>query len=653
MFTTRPDTLFGATYMVLAPEHPLVDQIVPDRRGREDIAGRRGGACSAPTQSPPEAVAAYREFAAREVASSSARPRASEKTGVFTGAFAATRSTAEPIPVFVADYVLMGYGTGAIMAVPAQDERDLEFAERVRPADRPHGAAARRLASTRRSAVHAATGPAINSSRHDEVSLDGLARRRREAARSSSGCEATGRRRRRPSPTSCATGCSAASATGASRSRSSTTSDGLPIALPESMLPVELPELDDFEPRVVADDADTAARAAAGARRATGSTSTLDLGDGPRRYRRETNTMPQWAGRAGTTCATSTRRTTTRSSTPTVERYWMAGDGRPRSGGVDLYVGGVEHAVLHLLYARFWHKVLFDLGHVSTPEPFQRLFNQGYIQAAAFTDDARRLRRGRPRSSSATASYFYDGEPVTPRVREDGQEPEERRSRPTTSTATTAPTRCGSTRCSWARSTPAGRGAPRDIVGVHRFLQRLWRNVVDEETGALRVSPTSRPTTRPAGCCTARSPRSAPTWRTLRVQHRDRHADRAEQPADPGRRRTRRRAARGGRAAGADARAARRRTSPRSCGRAWATTVARVRAVPGGRPRASSSTTRSRSPCRSTARCGPGSRSPPTPTSRRTRPRRGPTPASPRCSPARTVRKVVVVPGRLVNFVLG
>ena len=158
-------------------------------------------------------------------------------------------------------------------------------------------------------------------------------------------------------------------------------------------------------------------------------------------------------------------------------------------GGVDLYVGGVEHAVLHLLYARFWHKVLYDLGHVSTKEPFGRLFNQGYIQAAAYQDergiyvDGRRRSSERRRTASPTRASRSRG------VRQDGQDAQERRS-PDDMFESTAPTRCGSTRCPWARSTRRRPWETRDVVGMYRFLQRLWRNLVDENTGECTVVDT-------------------------------------------------------------------------------------------------------------------------------------------------------------------
>ena len=174
------------------------------------------------------------------------------------------------------------------------------------------------------------------------------------------------------------------------------------------MLPVELPPMSDFRPQASEEDEPRPPLS-----RAPGfEHATLDLGDGPRTYRRETNVMPQWAGSCWYYLRYLDPANDERFVDPAIERYWMgAAAGEERAGGVDLYIGGVEHAVLHLLYARFWHKVLFDLGHVSTPEPFQRLYNQGYILADAFTDPVGRVcgggrghrRRGR-RAGGTTAS---------------------------------------------------------------------------------------------------------------------------------------------------------------------------------------------------------------------------------------------------------
>jgi leucyl-tRNA synthetase len=198
--------------------------------------------------------------------------------------------------------------------------------------------------------------------------------------------------------------------------------------------------------------------------------------------------MPQWAGSCWYYLRYLDPTNENELVSPEVERYWMQGvraDGTPAAGGVDLYVGGVEHAVLHLLYARFWHKVLYDLGHVSTPEPFQRLFNQGYIQAAAYTDE-----RGFYVEASAVEKqgdqFFFEGKPVTPEYGKMGKSlknmvtPDDIYAEYGADTLRLYEMFMGPLDASRPWSTT-------DIVGVHRFLQRLWRNVVDEETGETRV----------------------------------------------------------------------------------------------------------------------------------------------------------------------
>jgi leucyl-tRNA synthetase len=252
---------------------------------------------------------------------------------------------------------------------------------------------------------------------------------------------------------------------------------GLPLALPDSMLPVELPPMSDFRPRA-GEDAEPRPPLA----RAQGfERVTLDLGDGPRPYRRETDVMPQWAGSCWYYLRYLDPDDDRRFVDPAVERYWMGGK---RAGGVDLYIGGVEHAVLHLLYARFWHKVLFDLGHVSTPEPFQRLYNQGYILADAFTDPV-----GRYVPAAEVVEGRYQGRPVTRHVGKMGKSLKNGVSPDDIYEAYGADT----LRLYEMAMGPLDADRPwrpDDIVGVYRFLQRLWRNVVDEDTGQARVSDT-------------------------------------------------------------------------------------------------------------------------------------------------------------------
>jgi leucyl-tRNA synthetase len=248
------------------------------------------------------------------------------------------------------------------------------------------------------------------------------------------------------------------------------------------MLPVELPDITDFEPRILAED-DTSLPEPPLARATEWMYLQLDLGDGLREYRRETNTMPQWAGSCWYYLRYLDPTNPNALVDPEIERYWM---GEGADGGVDLYVGGAEHAVLHLLYARFWHKVLFDLGHVSTPEPFHRLFNQGTITAAAYTDE-----RGAYVEASEVVerdgSWFHDGVEV---IRHDGKMGKSLKN-------AVAPDDiyrdygADTLRLYEMFMGPLDKERPwstADIVGVHRFLQRLWRNFVDEETGASRVS---------------------------------------------------------------------------------------------------------------------------------------------------------------------
>ncbi len=185
---------------------------------------------------------------------------------------------------------------------------------------------------------------------------------------------------------------------------------GNPHALPDELLPVELPEIDDFSP-TTSDDEHSDPEPPLG--RATDWVEvTLDLGDGPQTYRRETNTMPQWAGSCWYELRYLDPTNDSAFVDPEVERYWMGPQTPGGSGGVDLYVGGVEHAVLHLLYARFWHKVLFDLGHVSSVEPFHRLFNQGYVQAYAFTDERGFYVPAADVHEEPDGTFTLDGKPV-------------------------------------------------------------------------------------------------------------------------------------------------------------------------------------------------------------------------------------------------
>jgi len=470
VFTTRPDTLFGATFMVLAPEHPLVDGLVPELWPVGTRAGWTGG-----HGTPAEAVAAYRRDASR-VTDQDRLSDVRAKTGVFTGGWAANPATGLPLPVFVADYVLMGYGTGAIMAVPAQDERDWAFAQAydldvvrtVQPPDGWEGGA------------YVGEGPAVNSA-NPSISLDGLAVAEAKT-RMTAWLEEAGHGR--------------TAVTYKLRdwlfSRQRYWGEpfpivydeaGDPVALPASMLPVELPELDDFAPRSRPDDDASEPEPPLGRNEAWVHVE-LDLGDGLKPYRRELNTMPQWAGSCWYYLRYLDPTNGERFVDRDVERYWMASGGTP--GGVDLYVGGVEHAVLHLLYSRFWHKVLFDLGEVSTPEPFQRLFNQGMIGAAAYVDDRGLYVPAADVVAEPDGTFSLAGQPVRRETGKMGKSlknavtPDEIYEEYGADTLRVYEMSMG----------PLDMGRPwntRDIVGAHRLLQRAWRAVVDEASGEVRV----------------------------------------------------------------------------------------------------------------------------------------------------------------------
>ncbi len=340
VFTTRPDTLFGATYMVLAPEHPLVDTIVPDDWPAGAPTAWRG--TFGVERLPADAVREYREFAAQR-SELERQAEGREKTGVFVGAFARNPVNDAPIPIFVADYVLMGYGTGAIMAVPAQDERDWEFAQEfelpvVRTVQPPDGWEASEGAG-----AYLGDGVAINSGFLDGLAVAEAKERMIAWLREHGHGDATityklrdwlfSRQRYWGEPFPIVYD-----------------ADGAPRAVPESSLPVELPALDDFRPAALdADDADSEPEPPLARAEEWGAVE-LDLGDGLRRYRRETNTMPQWAGSCWYYLRYLDPTNDQAMVDPAVESYWMQGrraDGAPASG-VDLYVGGVEHAVLHL-----------------------------------------------------------------------------------------------------------------------------------------------------------------------------------------------------------------------------------------------------------------------------------------------------------------
>ncbi|CAN5868134.1 hypothetical protein BH11PLA1_BH11PLA1_14980 [soil metagenome] len=641
VFTTRPDTLFGATYLVLAPDHALVDELTTEKYGAtvtftkakfpgaEEMLARGAG--------PKELVAAYRVHAAAAAKAAAAAGHAgardtasAEKTGVFIGAYAVNPISEQRVPVYVADYVLSGYGTGAIMAVPAHDERDFEFARvlglPIRDVVYPRALAAAayyaqhgmptgvkdatgdldvaEIADLMAYAHPQAHAAVVATPKHEGVVPAGgtgatkwlsealsVVRTRRaahgggDAGKAPEGKERRGPRRdamgARLESASIRTweelrahfvearhfvtvgtafaepgvaansaaakvsinGMSSAEAKGAVGawlelmkfgkptvnfklrdwlfSRQRYWGEPFPIvfdeagvarALPEAMLPVTLPHLDNFQPES-SEDPNAAVKTPLD-RAPEWVNVTLDLGDGPKAYRRETNTMPNWAGSCWYYLRYLDPENARAMVDPVVERYWMAGVppkgsidmGHAAAGGVDLYVGGVEHAVLHLLYARFWHKVLHDLGHVSTPEPFAKLFNQGYIQSYAFTDergvyvdafavkapDGRNFMEAIDDFKESPGPFTFEGRPVTREYGKMGKSlknamaPDE----------ICAQYGCDTLRLYEMSMGPLDQSKPwnvRDIPGAYRFLQRVWRNVMDEQTGAARVGEEPAP----------------------------------------------------------------------------------------------------------------------------------------------------------------
>ncbi|MCX4652275.1 leucine--tRNA ligase [Streptomyces microflavus] len=484
VFTTRQDTLFGATYMVLAPEHELVERIIPAAWPEGTHPVWTGGHTN-----PAEAVTAYRKQAAAK-SDVERQAEAKDKTGVFTGAYATNPVSGEKVPVFIADYVLIGYGTGAIMAVPAHDARDFAFARAfelpmrcvVQPSD-DRGTDP----STWDDAFGSYDAKLVNSA-NDEISLDGLGvveakAKITEWLQEHGVGEGTVNFRLRdwlfsrqrywgePFPIVY-------------------DEEGIAHPLPESMLPLELPEVEDYSPRTFdPEDADTQPETPL-SRNADWVNVTLDLGDGagPRKYRRETNTMPNWAGSCWYELRYLDPNNDRQLVDPEIEQYWMGPrEGQP-TGGVDLYVGGAEHAVLHLLYARFWSKVLHDLGHISSAEPFHKLYNQGMIQAFVYRD-SRGIAVPAAEVEERDGAFYYEGEKVSRVLGKMGK---------SLKNAVTPDEICAEYGADTLRLYEMAMGPldvsrpwdTRAVVGQYRLLQRLWRNVVDEETGEVTVVDT-------------------------------------------------------------------------------------------------------------------------------------------------------------------
>jgi leucyl-tRNA synthetase len=470
VFTTRPDTLFGATYMVLAPEHPLVDKITTD-----------------------EYRAQVREYQ-KQASQKSDLERTElqkEKTGVFTGGYAINPVNNEKIPIWVADYVLISYGTGAIMAVPAHDERDYEFA-------RKYNLPIREVISGGDISKEAYTGDGIVvNSANDEFSINGLpvpeAKKKITKWLEEKGFGRFkvnyklrdwlfSRQRYWGEPFPILYG-----------------EDGEILPVPEEDLPVELPPMEDFKPRP-SEKADDEPQPPLS--RAPDSWKYVEING--KVYRRELNTMPQWAGSCWYYLRYIDPHNDEKIVDPSKEKYWMP---------VDLYVGGAEHSVLHLLYARFWHKVLYDIGVVSTKEPFQKLVHQGIIlgetEYTLYKDS-----KGNPVSAELVhtdGTHLETGEPLTahklsedeiekrgdyfvlkghPEIRIEARAYKMSKSRGNVVNPDYVVNNYGADSL---RLYEMFMGPLKDmkswsmkgVEGVHRFLNRVWRLVIDEETDTL------------------------------------------------------------------------------------------------------------------------------------------------------------------------
>ncbi len=452
VFTTRPDTLFGATYCVLAPEHPLVERIVS-----------------------PEQQAAV-ELYINESANKSDRDRTEDsqtKTGVFTGAHAINPVNGEHIPIWIADYVLMGYGTGAIMAVPGHDERDHEFARTFNLNIR-EVVSGSSIPIEEQAFTDNKDGVLVNSTSPDGFSLDKLKvpeaiasinawleqhklGKARVEYRLRDWLFSRQRYWGEPFPVA-------------------HSEDGEVIPLPEDWLPIGLPAVDEFRPT---DDGEPPLA------RAGEDWLKIELPDGRIGWR-ETNTMPQWAGSCWYYLRYLDPHNTEEAWSTEAENYWMP---------VDLYVGGVEHAVLHLLYARFWHKVLYDCGYVSTKEPFQKLFNQGMILAYSFKD--------------ARGKYFHPDDVVQNDqgavVKESGDALESQIEKMSKSKLNVVNPDdvvdaygADSMRLYELFMGPLEVQKPWQMTGVDgvsRFLHRVWRLVVDPANGELQQRLTDKEAT--------------------------------------------------------------------------------------------------------------------------------------------------------------
>jgi leucyl-tRNA synthetase len=437
VYTTRPDTIFGATYMVLAPEHHLVNEITTDEY--------------------KDAVAEYKDQAAMK-SDLDRQELTKEKTGVFTGAYAINPASGKKIPIWIADYVLVSYGTGAIMAVPGQDERDWEFAEKfdlpivrtVKPEEGFEGKA------------YTGEGPAMNSEFLNGLEIKAAKKKIIDwLEEKGAGKKAVNYKLRdwlfsrqrywgEPFPIIHV--------------------DGEAKAVPESELPLELPEVDKYQP--TGDGEPPLANAVDWVKTTDPETGKPAL--------RETNTMPQWAGSCWYYLRYISPDWDGGPVDPDYEKYWMP---------VDLYVGGAEHAVLHLLYARFWHKVLFDLGVVSTKEPFQKLVNQGMILGEMEFTTPEGDKLAEDEVEKRGNSFFKKGT----EVKVDARAHKMSKSRGNVINPDHVIEQFGadSLRLYEMFMGPLEQVKPwstKGVDGVNRFLNRAWRLLINDETGELNDS---------------------------------------------------------------------------------------------------------------------------------------------------------------------
>jgi leucyl-tRNA synthetase len=471
IYTTRPDTLFGATYMVLAPEHPLVNEFT--------------------TAEQRVLVEQYRQ----KVSETSEEDRIAgrgEKTGIFTGGFATNPVNGQRIPIWIADYVLISYGTGAIMAVPGHDQRDLEFAQKfnlpvravVKPTDEWLRQKQSALGADPAEAIENYTnrigklpeaftddGSGMQSS-NPEVSLNGLPTAQAKATiteylvRSGIGRAAIKYKLRdwlfsrqrywgEPIPI-------------LHELDSEGKLTGLTRAITPEELPVLLPEMEDFKPT---------GRPGGPLEKAT---EWIKVRRDGREYARETNTMPQWAGSCWYYLRFCDPRNKDKAWDPGKERFWMP---------VDLYVGGAEHAVLHLLYSRFWHKVLFDRGHVSTMEPFRRLVNQGMILSITYrTSEGRIIPYPQIRFEEGKAFHAETGEELA------GETEKMSKSRGNVIPVDVPLQMYGAdtTRLYEMFMGPLESTKPwsmQGVEGISRFLNRAWRMIIDETAESMQLNP--------------------------------------------------------------------------------------------------------------------------------------------------------------------